>query len=129
MLVGELSRRTGVGAHQLRYYEAQGLLKPVRASNGYREYSDDAVTKVNQIRQLLDAGMSTKDIASMMPCVLGEAPDFVSCPELLALMKSREEKLAAQIETLTNSHGALGRYIDKARTAVPGDRPWDSTTE
>ncbi|MEE2048295.1 MerR family transcriptional regulator, partial [Nocardiopsis tropica] len=85
MLVGELSRRTGVGAHQLRYYEAQGLLEPDRGANGYREYPEDAVARVNQIRSLIDAGMSTRDIASMMPCVLGEAPDFVSCPELLAL--------------------------------------------
>ncbi|GAA1014993.1 MerR family transcriptional regulator [Nocardiopsis tropica] len=124
MLVGELSRRTGVGAHQLRYYEAQGLLEPDRGANGYREYPEDAVARVNQIRSLIDAGMSTRDIASMMPCVLGEAPDFVSCPELLALMRAREDRLTGQIEALTASREALRNHIGKTVTAGPGDRPW-----
>jgi DNA-binding transcriptional MerR regulator len=43
MLIGELSRRTGVGAHLLRYYEAQGLLEPGRGANGYREYTNDVI--------------------------------------------------------------------------------------
>ncbi|MGW8530912.1 MerR family transcriptional regulator [Nocardiopsis sp. NPDC055824] len=124
MLVGELSRRTGVGAHQLRYYEAQGLLEPDRGTNGYREYPEDAVARVNQIRSLIDSGMSTRDIASVMPCVLGEAPDFVSCPELLALMRAREDRLTGQIEALTSSREALRSHIGKTVTAGPGERPW-----
>jgi len=43
MLIGELSRRTGVSAHLLRYYEALGLLGPGRGANGYHEYSNDAI--------------------------------------------------------------------------------------
>ena len=129
MLIGELSRRTGVDAHQLRYYEAQGLLEPDRGTNGYREYADDAVVRVSQIRRLLDAGLSTKDIASMMPCVLGEAHDFVGCPELVALMRSREQRLHAQIATLTHSRNALREYIDMTETNSPGNRPWDATTD
>lgn len=123
MLVGELSRRTGVGTHQLRYYEAQGLLDPTRSANGYREYGEDSVAKVEQIRTLLSAGMTTKDIASMMPCVLGEGPDFVSCPELLNLMGSREKGLNERIEALTRSRDALRGHIDETR-ARPGERPW-----
>ena len=36
MRIGELARRTGVGAHLLRYYEAQELIAPSRGANGYR---------------------------------------------------------------------------------------------
>ncbi|MFG2502172.1 MerR family transcriptional regulator [Streptomyces sp. NPDC048441] len=128
MRIGELSRRTGVGTHQLRYYEAQGLLAPERGSNGYREYASDSVAKVRQIRNLLGAGLSTQDIASLLPCVLGEAPDFVSCPEMLTLMQSRRQRLDARIETLTHSREALRGYIDRTEnhaTTTAGDRPWD----
>ncbi|WP_435831172.1 MerR family DNA-binding transcriptional regulator [Nocardia salmonicida] len=36
MRIGELSTRTGVNTHQLRYYEAQGLMSAHRSPNGYR---------------------------------------------------------------------------------------------
>ncbi|MEN8652087.1 MerR family transcriptional regulator [Streptomyces sp. 21So2-11] len=125
MQIGELSRRTGVGTHQLRYYEAQGLLEPARGTNGYREYASDAAVKVRQIRNLLGAGLSTKDIASLLPCVLGEAPDFVDCPEMQTLMRTRRQRLDAQIETLAHSREALGDYIDRTKNHAAGDRPWD----
>ena len=35
----EMEQRSGVPRANIRYYEAQGLLTPQRAKNGYREYS------------------------------------------------------------------------------------------
>lgn len=125
MLVGELSRRTGVGAHQLRYYEAQGLLEPERAANGYRHYADADVAKVRQIQRLLASGLSTSDIAWMMPCVIGEAEDFIACPELSDLLRERAQRLSAQVETLSSARDALHGFI--ARIDRPGatERPWN----
>ncbi|GAA1584349.1 MerR family transcriptional regulator [Actinomadura kijaniata] len=112
MLIGELSRRTGVRTHQLRYYEAQGLLKPRRGSGGYREYGDDAVLAVGQIRSLLGAGLSTDDIAFMLPCVTGTVPELEPCPELLDGMRERLRVLDEHIETLLRSRRALADYIE-----------------
>ncbi|OLT38552.1 MerR family transcriptional regulator [Saccharomonospora sp. CUA-673] len=117
MYIGELSRRTGVNAHQLRYYEAQGLLAPDRTGAGYRVYADADVVKVKQIRHLLDAGLSTEDIAYLLPCATGEAPELVGCPELLAAMRARQQHLDDQILTLTRSRAALAQYIGKAEQA------------
>lgn len=60
MRIGELSRRTGVSARSLRYYEAQGLLTSVRSEAGQRHYSDAAVQRVSLIRQLFGAGLSSR---------------------------------------------------------------------
>jgi DNA-binding transcriptional MerR regulator len=114
MLIGELSRRTGVNAHQLRYYEAQGLLEADRGLNGYREYDDDAVLRVKQIRHLLGAGLSSEDIAYLLPCAIGEAPELLGCPELLAAMRSRMQRLDDQMAKLAQSRNALADYIDAA---------------
>ncbi|MDT3443905.1 MerR family transcriptional regulator [Pseudofrankia sp. BMG5.37] len=114
MRIGELSRRTGVNAHQLRYYEAQGLLEADRGANGYREYGDNAVLRVNQIRHLLGAGLSSEDIAYLLPCAVGEAPELPGCPELLAAMRSRLRRLNDQIDRLAQSRDALATYIDAA---------------
>ncbi|WDV55450.1 MerR family transcriptional regulator [Streptomyces coeruleorubidus] len=114
MRIGELSRRTGVNAHQLRYYEAQGLLEADRGTNGYREYDENAVLRVRQIRHLLGAGLSSEDIAYLLPCAVGEAPELLGCPELLAAMRSRLRRLDDQMAALARSRNALADYIDAA---------------
>lgn len=50
MRIGALERATGVNRRLLRYYEEQGLLRPTRLANGYREYSESDVTSVRHIR-------------------------------------------------------------------------------
>lgn len=118
MLIGELSRRTEVHAHQLRYYEAQGLLEPGRGANGYRDYTDDTVLKVTQIRGLLEAGLSTQDIAFLLPCATGAVPDLEPCPELLATLRARLHGLDERIDTLIRSSQALHDYIDATERRV-----------
>lgn len=112
MLIGELSWRTGVRTHQLRYYEAQGLLEPRRAASGYREYTSDAVLTVTQIRRLLEAGLSTQEIGYLLPCATGAGPDLEPCPELLDALRARMHGLDEHIDLLTRSRQVLHDYID-----------------
>ncbi|WP_436839196.1 MerR family transcriptional regulator [Nonomuraea angiospora] len=120
VLIGELSRQTGVHTHQLRYYEAQGLLEPERGTNGYREYGDDAVLTVTQIRRLLEAGLSTQEIAYLLPCATGAAPDLEPCPELLDTLRARLHGLDEHIDTLARSRQSLRDYIDATERRVVG---------
>ncbi|MET0236678.1 MAG: MerR family transcriptional regulator [Kibdelosporangium sp.] len=117
MLIGELSRRTGVGAHLLRYYEAQGLLEPRRSPNGYREYTDEAVLTVTQIRGLLEAGLSTEDIAYLLPCATGTGPELEPCGELLDVLRARLRGLDERIDALTHSRQALHTYLNATEQA------------
>src|SRR5260370_1429762 len=86
MLIGALSRRTGVSARSLRYYEAQGLLDARRGHNGYRSYDEGSVLTVRQVRALLDAGLSTEVIREVMPCIRGERPEFELCVDVRAIL-------------------------------------------
>src|SRR4051794_36444978 len=126
MRIGELSRQAGVNAHQLRYYEAQGLLEADRGANGYREYDENAVMRVKQIRHLLGAGLSSEDIAYLLPCAVGETPELFGCPELLAAMRSRLRRLDDQMDRLAQSRHALADYIEAAeRTSSQSYPPFD----
>ncbi|GAB2469195.1 MerR family transcriptional regulator [Promicromonospora xylanilytica] len=51
MRIGELSRRSGVPASTLRYYESEGLLPAGRTENGYRVYGPAAVDRLAFIAQ------------------------------------------------------------------------------
>ncbi|WP_242902826.1 MerR family transcriptional regulator [Actinomadura terrae] len=119
MRIGELSRRAGVHTHQLRYYEAQGLLEPDRRANGYREYTDDDVLTVYQIRKLLEAGLSTEEIAYMLPCVSGVFLEIDPCSELMDVLNARLHGLDERIETLTRSRQALHDFIQNTEKRTP----------
>lgn len=123
MRIGELSRRAGVNAHQLRYYEAQGLLEADRGANGYREYGETALLRVKQIRHLLGAGLSSEDIAYLLPCAAGEAPELPGCPELLASMRSRLRRLDAEMDRIAQSREALAYYIEAAERSGKENYP------
>ena len=106
MRIGELSKRTGVSPRSLRYYEEQGLLSSSRSDAGQRHYSDAEVQRVSLIRQLFDAGMSSRVIATVLPCV--ETP---SDPEVIesafATMSRERDRIDADIAHLTETREAL----------------------
>lgn len=65
--VQELADRAGISSRTLRHYHQIGLLIPDRiASNGYRYYGPTAVTRLQRILLLREAGMSLPAIADAL---------------------------------------------------------------
>ncbi|WP_158846395.1 MerR family transcriptional regulator [Saccharothrix deserti] len=114
MLIGELSRRTGVSARLLRYYEEQGLLGTRRDANGYRTYSNDAVVTVRQIRALLAAGLSTDVIRTVLPCANGDQPKLDMCPQLVRTLTDELAAMDGRIDTLRQARGTLAAYLPES---------------
>ena len=110
MRIGELSKRTGVSPRSLRYYEEQGLLTSSRSGAGQRHYSDAAVQRVSLIRQLFAAGMSSRVIATVLPCV--ETPSDPGIVELaFATMTRERDRIDADIAHLIETRDALDVLI------------------
>ncbi|MDN3241893.1 MerR family transcriptional regulator [Glycomyces tritici] len=118
MLIGELSRRTGVSTRLLRYYEEQELLLPERDAHGYRTYPEDALMRVEQIRRLLEAGVSTAEIRHLIPCATKEG--LLHCDHSHAVMRGALDRLDDQIADLNRKRGLLA---DQAETVAA--RPYD----
>lgn len=120
MRIGELSRRTGVPARMLRYYEEQGLIAPRRLANGYREYDDYLVDRVNKIRGLLDAGIPTRIIGDILPCLNQSARIVVADPdpELRETLIEQRNKMDQRIAFLTQNRDALTAYIQAMSNAA-----------
>ena len=62
---GELAKAAGVSSDTLRHYERKGLLRAERSSNGYREYSQDALERVRMIRQALIVGFTLDELTTV----------------------------------------------------------------
>ncbi|MFD3701541.1 MerR family transcriptional regulator [Nocardia sp. NPDC058658] len=110
MRIGELSKRTGVSPRSLRYYEEQGLLTSSRSAAGQRHYSGAVVERVSLIRQLFDAGMSSRVIASVLPCA--DVPgDLDVAEETFATMTRERDRIDADIAHLIETRAALDVLI------------------
>ncbi|MEU5421579.1 MerR family transcriptional regulator [Streptomyces sp. NPDC001407] len=116
MLIGELSRRTGVSPRSLRYYEAQGLLTARRGPNGYRAYDEETVVTVRQVRALLDAGLSTEVIRSVLPCARGEQPEFAWCGDVRDILGRELAAAEERLDGLRRSRDTLAGFLAQART-------------
>ncbi|MFI0943155.1 MerR family transcriptional regulator [Streptomyces sp. NPDC021020] len=123
MLIGELSRRTGVAARLLRYYEEQGLLRPDRDTSGYRVYAADAPYVVARIRGMLAAGLTTEAIRGMLPCATGAGPGIEPCPEVLRTMAAHLERMDADIADLSRRRAALAEFRAATEARREGTRP------
>jgi MerR family transcriptional regulator/heat shock protein HspR len=57
---------SGTTIQNLRAYERHGLLEPGRTEGGTRRYSDDDVTALLYIRELLDDGLNIAGIQRVL---------------------------------------------------------------
>ncbi|MFE5602417.1 MerR family transcriptional regulator [Streptomyces coelicoflavus] len=116
MRIGELARTTGVSVRLLRYYEEQGLLSPRRAPGGHRRYPAEAVTEVARIRTLLAAGLPTRIIRELVPCVLGDGPEVDVCVQ--DRLREQLADLDARIARMQQARTSLGALLDASVRAA-----------
>ncbi|MFD4668842.1 MerR family transcriptional regulator [Lentzea sp. NPDC058450] len=108
--IGELARLTGVSARSLRYYEQQGLLHSTRSTGGQRHYPATEVARVEIIRRLFDAGLSSKVIARLLPCV--DSGDGAVAEDAFTTMLGERERLTADIGRLVEARSVLDELIE-----------------
>ncbi|MEU0485740.1 MerR family transcriptional regulator [Streptosporangium sp. NPDC006013] len=107
MRIGELAARSSVSVRALRYYEEQGLLEANRSDSGQRHYPESAVDRVQLIQMLYAAGLSSRTIAKLLPCVEAK----VSTPESRARLSAERDRIDAQIAGLTRTRDRLDAVI------------------
>lgn len=66
MKINEVETLVGITKKNIRFYEKEGLLAPSRNSdNGYREYGEQEVTALKQIKLLRKLGLPLEEIRQM----------------------------------------------------------------
>src|SRR4051812_42535298 len=103
MRIGKLAERTETSQRLLRYYEEQGLIFPTRTGNGYRDYDERYVDRVAQIRGLLDAGLPTRMIKQLLPCLDKPRNIYLPNPSAATIeaLEAERDRMTARIESLT----------------------------
>ncbi|MCC8064414.1 MAG: MerR family transcriptional regulator [Clostridiales bacterium] len=67
MKINEAEALVGITRKNIRFYEQEGLLTPRRnRANGYRDYGDEDVARLQQIKLLRKLGMPLSDIRRVL---------------------------------------------------------------
>ena len=102
--IQDVSKKTGLSAHTLRYYEKEGLLSHVeRTPGGFRQYTDEDMEALGLICCLKNTGMSLQEITR-----------FVSLThEGDQTLRERVELLREHRENVISRMQEMQKYLDK----------------
>ncbi|AHH21762.1 putative transcriptional regulator, MerR family [Nocardia nova SH22a] len=107
MLIGEVSRRSGVSTRMLRHYDRLGLVRPTgRTTGGYREYSTDDIRRLFHVESLRTLGLSLADTKRAL-----DDADFAPGALVGDLIRHTRARIAAETELLAK--------LERVESAAP----------
>ena len=102
MTIKDVEQKTGLGRSNIRFYEKEKLIEPVKnTNNGYKDYSQEDVDKIKKIAYLRTLGVSIQDIRSIMQQEI----------TLYEVLKTQSAKLDEQIMELNNSRKMCDKML------------------
>ncbi|RZQ61944.1 MerR family transcriptional regulator [Amycolatopsis suaedae] len=119
MRIGELAQRAGTTTRALRFYESQGLLRARRAANGYREYGEDDVRLVNEIRALQASGLSLDETRPFVDCLRSGHDAGDACADSIEVYERKLAEVDACIARLTALRTGLHTKLTAAMARQP----------
>ena len=114
--IGQVSKKTGLGVHTLRYYEKEGLLPFVsKTSSGLRTYSDNDLGWIKMIECLKATGMPLKGIKQYIDWFIeGDS----TLTKRLEMFEKQKQNLENQLSQIQNNMQMIDYKIKKKKKAV-----------
>jgi MerR family transcriptional regulator, redox-sensitive transcriptional activator SoxR len=127
LTIGEVSRRSGVAASALRFYEQRGLIGSDRAGSGHRRYPRSVLRRIAFIVFAQRVGLTLEEIGTELAKLpLDRAPTRHDWSRLSNGWSSRIDQRIAELERLkaglTECIGCGCLSLDRCQLANPGDR-------
>jgi MerR family transcriptional regulator, redox-sensitive transcriptional activator SoxR len=125
--ISEVSRRSGVAASALRFYETQGLIKSERAGSGHRRYSREVLRRIAFIVFAQRMGLTLEEIGvELAKLPENRAPSPSDWAKISAAWTRRiDERIAELLRLkagLTRCIGCGCLSLRACQLANPGDR-------
>ena len=127
LTISQVSRRSGVAASALRFYEERGLIRSERAGSGHRRYPRAALRRIAFIVFAQRIGLSLDEIAveiGHLPA--NQVPVRADWARLSGSWTARIDRRIAELErlrsSLTQCIGCGCLSLKDCQMANPGDR-------
>lgn len=127
LMISEVSRRSGVAASALRFYEDRGLITSERSGSGHRRFRRPVLRRIAFIVFAQRVGLTLDEIAAELAKLPGDrAPTRRDWSRLSARWSSRIDERIAELERLkaglTECIGCGCLSLDRCQLSNPGDR-------
>jgi len=127
LTISEVSRRSGVAASALRFYEEKGLIKSERAGSGHRRYPRAVLRRIAFIVFAQRIGMTLDEVASELARLPeGPVPEGSDWAKLSGRWATRIDQQISLLQrlraSLTECIGCGCLSLDRCKLANPGDR-------
>ena len=127
LTIGEVSRRSGVAASALRFYEQRGLISAQRAGSGHRCFPRPVLRRIAFIVFAQRVGLTLDEIASELAKLPPDsAPTRRDWSRLSRTWTSKIDQRIRELERLraglTECIGCGCLSLDRCKLANPGDR-------
>jgi DNA-binding transcriptional MerR regulator len=110
--IAEVARRSGLTSRALRFYEARGLVKPLRSVSGRRHYGPAELDRINQIVTLKRAGLSLAQIERLVRR---------GAIDLTTLVDAQIAVIAEQVKALADTRALLLTVKSRIERSEPID--------
>ena len=127
LTITEISRRSGVAASALRFYEERGLISSERTGSGHRRYRRPVLRRIAFIVFAQRVGLRLEEIATELGKLPPDrAPTRRDWSRLSSKWRARIDERIAELERLraglTECIGCGCLSLDRCRLANPADR-------
>lgn len=109
LLIGDMAARTGLSVSAIRFYEARGLITPIRSQGGQRRFRRADIRRLSFIRIAQQLGLSIDSIgAELARLPSGRTP---TAEDWGRISRSIRDTLNARIDALTQVRNRLDGCI------------------
>ncbi|MDX1490001.1 MAG: Cu(I)-responsive transcriptional regulator [Pseudohongiellaceae bacterium] len=102
--IGEASKRSGISAKMIRYYESTGLIKDVkRTQSNYRYYSEQDVRQLQFLKSARDLGFSSEQMVQLVTLWNDSSRSNVEVKKLALVHVEEIDKRMLELQSMRNA--------------------------
>lgn len=110
MNIGDVSRKSGLPAKTIRYYEDIGLVTPPRSENGYRAFRETELHKLAFLGRARELGFTIEDCRTLLALY---EDDGRESSQVKRVAQDHLHKIDEKIAQLQSMRGTLAHLIDE----------------
>ena len=110
LTIGKLAAASRISADSIRFYEREGLLRPAKKSEaGYRLYTEEAMRRLNFIKQAQQCGFALSEIRELLEI---KGQDKACCNDVYRVAIEKKLQLESKIKAFKAMSQALTKLIE-----------------